>query len=83
LSGFGGFESLVIKELPPPEPKGGHVLVAVKAFGVNQAETHMRKGEWGEAAEDCGSSCERYLQGKTRSSISVRKDSRGAAADGI
>jgi NADPH:quinone reductase-like Zn-dependent oxidoreductase len=31
--------------------KAGHVLIAVKAFGVNHAETHMRKGEWAEAAE--------------------------------
>src|SRR5262249_11690866 len=46
LSAFGGIESLVIKELPDPEPKVGHVLIAVKAFGVNHAETHMRKGEW-------------------------------------
>ena len=46
LNGYGGFESLVAKELPDPKPKAGHVLIAVKAFGVNHAETHMRKGEW-------------------------------------
>src|SRR5499433_1118528 len=57
LNGFGGFESLVIKELPDPEPKGGHVLIAVKAFGVNHAETRMRKGEWAEAAEVSGIEC--------------------------
>jgi NADPH:quinone reductase len=57
LSGFGGLESLVIKELPDPEPKAGHVLIAVKAFGVNHAETHMRKGEWAEAAEVIGIEC--------------------------
>src|SRR6516165_2501363 len=57
LSGFGGLESLVINELPDPEPKAGHVLIAVKAFGVNQAETHMRKGEWAEAAEVSGIEC--------------------------
>ena len=57
LQGFGGLESLVIKELPDPEPKAGHVLIAVKAFGVNQAETHMRKGEWAEAAEVSGIEC--------------------------
>src|SRR5215470_1060283 len=57
LSGFGGLESLVIKELPDPEPKAGHVLMAVKAFGVNHAETHMRKGEWAEAAEVIGIEC--------------------------
>jgi NADPH:quinone reductase and related Zn-dependent oxidoreductases len=57
LSGFGGLESLVIKELPDPEPKAGHGLIAVKAFGVNHAETHMRKGEWAEAAEVIGIEC--------------------------
>ena len=57
LSGFGGLESLVIKELPDPKPKAGHVLIAVKAFGVNHAETHMRKGEWAEAAEVSGIEC--------------------------
>jgi NADPH:quinone reductase-like Zn-dependent oxidoreductase len=41
----------MIKELPDPEPKSGHVQIAVNAFAVNQAETHMRKGEWAEAAE--------------------------------
>jgi hypothetical protein len=57
LSGFCGLESLVIKELPDPEPKAGRVLIAVKAFGVNHAETHMRKGEWAEAAEVSGIEC--------------------------
>lgn len=57
LNGFGGLESLVIKELPDPKPKAGHVLIAVKAFGVNQAETHMRKGDWAEAAEVSGIEC--------------------------
>src|SRR5262249_27216462 len=57
LNGFGGLESLVIKELSDPEPRAGHVLIAVKAFGVNHAETHMRKGEWAEAAEVSGIEC--------------------------
>ena len=54
---FGGLDSLVIKDIPDPEPKVGHVLIAVKAFGVNQAETHMRKGDWAEAAEVSGIEC--------------------------
>jgi hypothetical protein len=37
FSGFAGLESLVIKELPKPKPIAGHVLIAIKAFGVNQA----------------------------------------------
>ncbi len=47
---FGGPENLVIKEIPDPEPKPGHVVIQVKAFGVNHAEMHMRRGEWAEAA---------------------------------
>ena len=57
LNGFGGPESLLVKQLPDPELKAGHVLIAVRAFGVNHAETHMRKGEWAEAAEVSGIEC--------------------------
>jgi NADPH:quinone reductase len=45
----GGPEVLQIRELPDPVPAEGEVLIRVKAFGVNHAETHMRKGEWPEA----------------------------------
>jgi NADPH:quinone reductase-like Zn-dependent oxidoreductase len=41
----------VIENLPDPEPKSGQVLIEVKALGINHAETHMRKGEWAEAAK--------------------------------
>src|SRR4030095_11378100 len=54
---FGGLDSLVIKEMPEPEPKLGHVVIKVKAFGINHAEMHMRKGEWAEAAEISGIEC--------------------------
>jgi NADPH:quinone reductase-like Zn-dependent oxidoreductase len=57
LEGFGGLDSLVIKEIPDPIPQVGQVLIAVKAFGVNHAETHMRKGEWAEAAQVSGIEC--------------------------
>jgi NADPH:quinone reductase len=46
----GGLDSLVIEKLPDPVPQPGSVLIKVKAFGINHAETHMRKGEWAEAA---------------------------------
>src|SRR5215467_4554794 len=52
-----GLDSLVIKEVPEPEPKLGHVVIEVKAFGINHAEMHMRKGEWAEAAEVSGIEC--------------------------
>src|SRR5882757_857440 len=53
----GGPEQLVIREVPDPEPKPGHVVIEVKAFGVNHAETHMRQGQWPEAAEISGIEC--------------------------
>jgi NADPH:quinone reductase-like Zn-dependent oxidoreductase len=43
-SRFGGPEVLVIREIPEPEPKDGHAVIAVKAFGLYHAEPHMRKG---------------------------------------
>jgi NADPH:quinone reductase-like Zn-dependent oxidoreductase len=54
---FGGPEALVIKEVPTPEPKPGHVLIQVKAFGLNSAEMHMRKGEWDEWQPISGIEC--------------------------
>jgi NADPH:quinone reductase-like Zn-dependent oxidoreductase len=56
-TGFGGPENLVIKEIPKPEPKEGHAVIQVKAFGVNHAEMHMRKGEWAEIADVSGIEC--------------------------
>ncbi len=54
---FGGLDSLVYKELPVPEPKVGHVLIEVRAFGINHAEMHMRKGEWAESMPVSGIEC--------------------------
>src|SRR5246500_3366538 len=54
---FGGPENLVYTELPAPEPKPGHVVIEIKAFGINHAEMHMRRGEWAEAAEVSGIEC--------------------------
>ena len=54
---FGGPERLLIEELPDPKPAPGHVVIAVKAFGINHAETHMRRGEWPEAAKVSGIEC--------------------------
>lgn len=54
---YGGPEVLSIEERPDPKPLPGHVLIEVKAFGVNHAETHMREGKWPEAAEISGIEC--------------------------
>jgi NADPH:quinone reductase len=57
LKGFGGLDSLVYTEIPKPLPRNGEVVIQVKAFGLNHAETHMRRGEWAEAAEVSGIEC--------------------------
>jgi NADPH:quinone reductase len=54
---FGGPEALVIKEVPRPDPKPGFVEIQVKAFGLNHAELHMRKGEWAEWMPISGIEC--------------------------
>src|SRR6516162_19863 len=56
-TGFGGPEVLVIREMPEPEPKVGQAVIRVKAFGLNHAELHMRKGEWAEIADVSGIEC--------------------------
>ncbi|WP_028220838.1 zinc-binding alcohol dehydrogenase family protein [Paraburkholderia oxyphila] len=57
LDGFGGLECLVYKDIPKPEPKEGTVVIKIKAFGLNHAELHMRRGEWAEAAPVSGIEC--------------------------
>jgi NADPH2:quinone reductase len=54
---YGGPDVLSIEERPDPKPQAGHVLIEVKAFGVNHAETHMREGQWPEATEISGIEC--------------------------
>src|SRR6201997_1812715 len=57
LDHFGGLDSLAIKEIPEPEPEPGKVVIQIKAFGINHAEMHMRRGEWAEAAPVSGIEC--------------------------
>ena len=57
IDGFGDVNHLVIKEIPKPEPKPGHAVIEIKAFGINHAEMHMRRGEWAEAAPVSGIEC--------------------------
>src|SRR6266446_5063422 len=57
LAKFGGLDSLVYTDLPEPEPMAGHVVIEIKAFGINHAEMHMRRGEWAEAAKVIGIEC--------------------------
>src|SRR5437660_248868 len=57
IQNYGGPDELVIQQVPDPEPEAGSVVIEVKAFGINHAETHMRKGEWAEAAKISGIEC--------------------------
>lgn len=57
LEKFGGLDSLVYTEIPKPLPKEGEVVIKIRAFGINHAELHMRRGEWAEAAEVSGIEC--------------------------
>src|SRR5262249_36153756 len=46
-----------IREIAEPEPKAGHAVIQVKAFGINHAEKHMREGQWAESADVSGIEC--------------------------
>ncbi|MEC3952785.1 zinc-binding dehydrogenase [Nocardia sp. CDC153] len=54
ISRYGAPEVLTTTELPDPIPAEGEILVRVKAFGLNHAETYMRSGQWGEVAQVTG-----------------------------
>jgi NADPH:quinone reductase-like Zn-dependent oxidoreductase len=54
---YGGPEKLINKDLPMPEPGDEEVRVKVKAFGINRAETYMRRGAWGDVARVSGIEC--------------------------
>ncbi|KAK2765455.1 hypothetical protein FQN54_008309 [Arachnomyces sp. PD_36] len=57
ISEFGSPDVYVEKEVPTPDPKPGDVLIKVRAFGLNHAEMHMRKGEWAEWMPISGIEC--------------------------
>jgi NADPH:quinone reductase-like Zn-dependent oxidoreductase len=57
LSNPGSPSTYLFKEFPIPTAVPGYVVIEVKAFGINHAEMHMRKGEWAEAAEISGIEC--------------------------
>ncbi|OCK74609.1 GroES-like protein [Lepidopterella palustris CBS 459.81] len=54
---FGGPEVLEYRQVTKPTPSQGQALVQVKAFGVNHAEMHMRRGEWDEWNPITGLEC--------------------------
>src|SRR5258708_8225665 len=57
MTKYGGREVMQIEERPVRQPKGGEVLIEVKAFGLNHAEAYFRKGVWGDVAKISGIEC--------------------------
>jgi NADPH:quinone reductase-like Zn-dependent oxidoreductase len=57
ISQYGGPEVLTLATLPDPVPAADEVLIEVRAFGLNHAETYMRSGKWGEVAKVTGIEC--------------------------
>jgi NADPH:quinone reductase len=62
ITRYGGPEVLAVQERPTPAPKPGHVVIDVKAFGLNHAEIHFRSGAWGDVAEISGIECVGLVQ---------------------
>jgi NADPH:quinone reductase len=46
MTQHGGPDVLETRELPDPVPGPGEVLIRVRAFGLNHADTYMRAGIW-------------------------------------
>jgi len=57
LSNPGHPSTYLFKDMVIPGDAPGHAVIQVKAFGINHAEMHMRRGEWAETAEVSGIEC--------------------------
>jgi len=57
IGNFGGPEVLEYRTVSKPTPEHGQALINVKAFGLNHAEMHMRRGEWDEWNPISGLEC--------------------------
>lgn len=68
---YGGPDVLAIEERSDPRPTPGHVLIEVKAFGLNRAELYFRSGAWGDVAEITGIECVGVVQADPAGLLSV------------
>jgi NADPH2:quinone reductase len=57
LDSFGPPSTLSIQDHHMPTPTPGTALIHIKAFGLNHAEMHMRRGEWAESMPIIGIEC--------------------------
>lgn len=72
ITKFGNPEVLEHLRVPKPVPRNGEVLVRVKAFGLNHAEMHMRKGEWDQWNPITGLECVGIVESCPGGEIPVR-----------
>jgi NADPH2:quinone reductase len=92
ISDWGGPEKLVLRDVPDPKPGRGEVLIRVRAFGINHAESYFRQGVWGDVARITGIECvgevehdpsERLKKGQTVAAIvgGLGRDRNGSYAE--
>ena len=69
---YGGPDVLSVTELPDPVPAAGEVLIRVRAFGLNHAETYMRSGAWGDVAQVPGIECAGTVEADPENYVELR-----------
>lgn len=44
LTAFGGYEKIKLQQVPKPQPREEHVIIEVKACGLNFSDLYIRQG---------------------------------------
>ena len=57
IAKWGGPEVLELREVARPQPGPDEVLIRVRAFGLNHAESYFRQGLWGDVPRITGIEC--------------------------
>lgn len=57
ITQYGPPDGLRVEQRPIPDAEPGHVVVRVRAIGLNHAELYMRRGEWGDVPRITGIEC--------------------------
>jgi NADPH:quinone reductase-like Zn-dependent oxidoreductase len=74
---FGGPDVLVIREIPEPEPKDGHAVIQVKAFGLNHRRTAHAQGGVGRLRDTEPRQAFTLVGGGDRLTAPIRGDKQG------
>jgi NADPH:quinone reductase-like Zn-dependent oxidoreductase len=57
IESYGDPEKLVLREVPKPKPDVSEILIKIRAFGLNHADTYMRRGVWENTVPIIGIEC--------------------------